>query len=247
MRSLRTFDALLLLADLGYGPQAMILARTFVEDMVTAWWIRQQDRSTLSDRLGAHDKSVAARLQYRATNSSDVLPSTRHLPRLTVEQYDELVASGAVDPNVAVRHWTGESVKQMASVAKQAMRPRERDRLDQLLGQPCLLANLLTHNSPASLGTTLAAGLLVTVDGVPASLFSRQPSTELVHDALATAYDALSLLAVLATDESNVADPDMQLDTDRIMFIVLPGEAQPGRNDRCPCGSGTKYKHCHGN
>ncbi|HYS89690.1 MAG TPA: SEC-C metal-binding domain-containing protein [Bradyrhizobium sp.] len=22
--------------------------------------------------------------------------------------------------------------------------------------------------------------------------------------------------------------------------------ALPGRNDPCPCGSGTKFKHCHG-
>jgi len=23
-------------------------------------------------------------------------------------------------------------------------------------------------------------------------------------------------------------------------------EAEPGRNDPCPCGSGKKYKKCHG-
>jgi uncharacterized protein len=23
-------------------------------------------------------------------------------------------------------------------------------------------------------------------------------------------------------------------------------EAEPGRNDECPCGSGKKYKKCHG-
>jgi len=28
----------------------------------------------------------------------------------------------------------------------------------------------------------------------------------------------------------------------------VPAQAQPkvGRNDPCPCGSGKKYKHCHG-
>ena len=25
-----------------------------------------------------------------------------------------------------------------------------------------------------------------------------------------------------------------------------PLGAQTGRNDPCPCGSGKKYKHCHG-
>jgi uncharacterized protein YecA (UPF0149 family) len=26
----------------------------------------------------------------------------------------------------------------------------------------------------------------------------------------------------------------------------LPAEPEPGRNDRCPCGSGVKYKRCCG-
>ena len=27
---------------------------------------------------------------------------------------------------------------------------------------------------------------------------------------------------------------------------TIPGSAKPGRNDPCPCGSGRKYKVCHG-
>jgi hypothetical protein len=27
---------------------------------------------------------------------------------------------------------------------------------------------------------------------------------------------------------------------------TMPGSAKPGRNDPCPCGSGRKYKVCHG-
>lgn len=27
---------------------------------------------------------------------------------------------------------------------------------------------------------------------------------------------------------------------------TMPGSARPGRNDPCPCGSGRKYKVCHG-
>jgi preprotein translocase subunit SecA len=31
-------------------------------------------------------------------------------------------------------------------------------------------------------------------------------------------------------------------------LLALPGDAVPkvGRNDPCPCGSGKKYKNCHG-
>lgn len=30
------------------------------------------------------------------------------------------------------------------------------------------------------------------------------------------------------------------------MHLQLKGNQQPGRNDLCPCGSGLKYKICHG-
>ena len=33
---------------------------------------------------------------------------------------------------------------------------------------------------------------------------------------------------------------------DEIMTQVAAEDAQRGRNDPCPCGTGTKFKHCHG-
>jgi len=37
-------------------------------------------------------------------------------------------------------------------------------------------------------------------------------------------------------------------DLDRLLNPTTPArvQAQPGRNDPCPCGSGKKYKHCCG-
>ena len=29
--------------------------------------------------------------------------------------------------------------------------------------------------------------------------------------------------------------------------IKLKEEKKVGRNEKCPCGSGKKFKHCHGN
>lgn len=41
---------------------------------------------------------------------------------------------------------------------------------------------------------------------------------------------------------------DEVLDDDEASQPKLPADAGPkvGRNDPCPCGSGKKYKHCHG-
>ena len=30
------------------------------------------------------------------------------------------------------------------------------------------------------------------------------------------------------------------------MALTIKGGQMPGRNEPCPCGSGLKFKHCHG-
>ena len=41
--------------------------------------------------------------------------------------------------------------------------------------------------------------------------------------------------------ENDYIDPSEQIKQEPIRV-----EKAPGRNDLCPCGSGKKYKHCHG-
>ena len=41
--------------------------------------------------------------------------------------------------------------------------------------------------------------------------------------------------------ENDYIDPSSQIKQEPIRV-----EKAPGRNDLCPCGSGKKYKHCHG-
>ena len=67
-----------------------------------------------------------------------------------------------------------------------------------------------------------------------------------MHDALAIEFDALALSAylVLPTDQRN--DLAAQISHDQALFIVLPEGTKAGRNDPCPCGSGRRYKTCHG-
>ncbi|MCV2509596.1 MAG: SEC-C metal-binding domain-containing protein, partial [Neisseriaceae bacterium] len=46
----------------------------------------------------------------------------------------------------------------------------------------------------------------------------------------------------LSTDTEN--DPNMNLDA--VLAAVERGEIYIGRNDPCPCGSGERFKDCHG-
>ncbi|WP_407354108.1 preprotein translocase subunit SecA [Luteimonas sp. R10] len=46
--------------------------------------------------------------------------------------------------------------------------------------------------------------------------------------------------------DEEAAEPDYQRDGPRAQMPIVREGAKVGRNDPCPCGSGKKYKHCHG-
>ncbi|MGE8359814.1 preprotein translocase subunit SecA [Pseudomonas sp.] len=49
-------------------------------------------------------------------------------------------------------------------------------------------------------------------------------------------------------DASALDEPDAQAEDGEVAAAVAPVRTEPkiGRNEPCPCGSGKKYKHCHG-
>ncbi len=51
---------------------------------------------------------------------------------------------------------------------------------------------------------------------------------------------------LLKRKEAHLAEWDRRLRMQRPAGSGVHVEAKVGRNDRCPCGSGLKYKHCHG-
>ena len=49
-----------------------------------------------------------------------------------------------------------------------------------------------------------------------------------------------------AEEEGNEPEPDAEVDSDGEVIETVRKQAEPGRNDLCHCGSGKKYKKCHG-
>jgi hypothetical protein len=48
-------------------------------------------------------------------------------------------------------------------------------------------------------------------------------------------------------DASRMAQPARAVNLNQPKHVIPPAKAKrPGRNDPCPCGSGVKYKKCHG-
>jgi hypothetical protein len=243
-RALHTFDALICLADAGYGAPALALARTLIEEAVASWWLRGVSRDQMVNLLQAHEQSYSLMLQGPASPEVDYLPLLSGLAPMTAEDVESALERFAVDPNLGTRHWTRKTVKRMASASRAGMRPVEQETLEALIGKPLLMANLMTHNSPLSMATRLVPEEAGTTP--VGRMTSRRPSTALVHETLAVGYESLALIAWLVCDDEDKTILDDEVQRGRYEFVVIPPGLEPGRNEPCPCGSPKKYKLCHG-
>lgn len=244
-RALHAFDALLLLADAGYATPALAIARTLIEETVAAWWLRDRPTDELLKLLTAHEQSFALQLQAEDA-AANYLPLLNGLPQLSSEDVQHAKAAYDVDANLGTRHWTGKTIKRMAPAVRISMRPVEQSTLDTLIGKPLLVANLMTHNSPLSMATRLVPPDELDQPAASGARTSRRPTARLVHEALALSYESLALIAWLVADVPARSQLDSQIDKDRHVFLVIPGGTTARRNEPCPCGSGTKFKLCHG-
>ena len=57
---------------------------------------------------------------------------------------------------------------------------------------------------------------------------------------------ALASLGSIATPAAGAQQPARVGGDDAVVKTVRREEPKVGRNDPCPCGSGKKYKKCHG-
>ena len=242
-RAVHAFDALLRLADSGYAVPGLALARTLVEETVAAWWLLTVSDADMVKRLQAHEQSYSLMLQGPSSPDVSYLPLLRGLAPMTDRDVERAKEHYDVDPNLGARHWTRRTVKQMANAVRGDMRPIERETLDALTGKPLLIANLMTHNSPLSMATRLVSEQSASVS--EGFRTTRRPTTGLIHETLAIGYECLCLVAWLVS-ESDKTGLDHRIQEWRYEFILLDLKTRPGRNKTCPCGSGRKFKLCHG-
>jgi len=243
MKSLKGLDALLLLADAGYGNQAMMMARTLFEDSVIAWWCSKTDPMDLQHLLEDHAKSTALLLQRDTPGRAD-FPMLKGMPTLEPEVVEQLKLDENLDERRARNLWTGRGVASMVSEIEEEMSPADRVVLRQIFDLGYLLTNLAVHHSPMAMDTVVKA--VVETESERINVISRQPSKVFVHEALAVGYHSLSLTARLLCPAHRSGKLDELLQRDRRRFIVIDRSGRPGRNGLCPCGSGRKYKYCHG-
>lgn len=101
-----------------------------------------------------------------------------------------------------------------------------------------------------------AAGLIldelesvIDVDGIRNQVFAEQASRQAEERTaeLEARQRALDRRAeTLERKEEHLREWERRLGTPRAAGVHTQNTAKVGRNERCPCGSGLKYKHCHG-
>jgi len=75
-----------------------------------------------------------------------------------------------------------------------------------------------------------------------------QSNEQLDEAAQAMEERAESIANVTYSAPTETGEVETKLDAATVRAALAPSAATPrvGRNDACPCGSGKKYKHCHG-
>ena len=90
---------------------------------------------------------------------------------------------------------------------------------------------------------------VIAADGSDAAAFAEQMSRQAVErgaqlDARQSELDARA--EVLERKEAYLRDWERRLRTPKPAGRKTQANTKVGRNERCPCGSGLKFKHCHG-
>jgi hypothetical protein len=100
MRAVKTTDALLMLADAGYGEQEMMLTRSVLEDTVVAWWCTTRPAEELDRLMRSHEMSAPWHVQPDWPGREDIklLHPVPVLPQRALEMLRRPLDSGPVRP-----------------------------------------------------------------------------------------------------------------------------------------------------
>jgi len=109
------------------------------------------------------------------------------------------------------------------------------------------IAALIEHELVSVLGEGNGEGVAVLADQAEEQFAARERQVAARENNVAAAEERLRWTERLRHQEA-----ELQIREQRIEMaskaIVRPRQTGPktGRNERCPCGSGLKHKHCHG-
>jgi SEC-C motif/Family of unknown function (DUF5677) len=239
-RSIGTFAAIVHLARAGFGLQASMLNRSLFEDMVDIHWVCANPGRALElyEDHHTHGKMLLADqvVEYVDLLGEQDVPTFDSVERTRLDKiFGQYGTRSWTTLNIyerveSIEHfWTSEEDKRLLHFFRDIPHQQNNEALH-VTAQG--LTSLVRARDAA--GVTLRAG----------------PGPEMLEQALFGAFWIFVQILGLILDHFAIeVDDDARGQVfSRAPFVKLATDQarQVSRNDACPCGSGLKYKRCHG-
>lgn len=233
-RSLKTYRGALDAALGGFGPQAAMLNRSLFEGMAVAYWVR------------ANPELAAERFEQHARHSRgiwaqrfDVLVDDSGILDLPTEE--EQRALDKIFGPWGTKLWVGLPMhKIIEAIQDHWLEPMELRKFFAIAYADTVETQ---HTSVLSLSRQVAT------DNDTNLILDSGPSLRQIPQALYGALWPFGHLLTLVAEHFVIHGRERivpLVDQSKSIIYPLPESERPGRNDPCPCGSGKKYKKCHG-
>jgi hypothetical protein len=244
VRATNTNWAALELCRIGFGEKALMLQRSQFEDLADAHWATVADGEIVVKLFKAHEEHEHMLLGEAATKHPEIF-EVSELPTFDEIRRDELDNEFG---RYGDKSWTKLNIhKRVEAIEHLWPEGEERDQLQFFRRIVQRLANSALHVSAYALssitrgeddeGISYLAG--PTAQGVEGALFnSNWMYTQMLR----------LLLRHFDFPEADGDRLESLYVDGRALFATLTDDdlRGVGRNDQCPCGSGKKFKRCHG-
>jgi hypothetical protein len=233
-RSLKTYRGALDAILGGFGPQAAMLNRSLFEGMTVAYWVRANPELA-AERFEQHAKHSRSMWAQRF----DVLVDDPGILDLPTEE--EQKALDKIFGPWGTKLWVGLPMhKVIDAIQDEWSEPMELRKFFAIAYADTVETQ---HTSVLSLSRQVATDdTNFILDSGP----SLRQIPQALYGALWPFGHLLMLVAEYFVIEARERIAPL-VEQSKAIFYPIPQSEQPGRNDLCPCGSGKKYKKCHGN
>jgi hypothetical protein len=247
-RGFSNYQAALTLLRRGMAPQALMLARPLFEDVIAGLWAAlPQNRGSVFDLVAEKD-SHQSRVLLRTMSE---IASRQGWVTESDEEWD--VSDESLDRKfgkASQKNWFGKLSDAVGEVKGLFVElGGEEDALDWSFKVSNSIANSYLHSTPAGLavgarGSTTSSGRTAFGYGE----VTEPPEGEMLRAIeLPTTFFALLIETGIQLIKGEQSRPFLDAQNAfRVAMQVPPLDPSPRRNDLCPCGSRSKYKHCHG-
>jgi len=252
-RATLTYRAILHLCRGGYTDQADMLTRSLFEDMAIAHWVSLPDhQGEVADLLQEHNDFSRLLAADSLAKHVDWLGETFEADDIEQlekkrDEYEKLFGK------YGERSWVGKSLHQVLGEIEHLWED-ETQRKRELWGYYALghrVNNQKLHNSALSLnqaasksGFDKEGNLVIRLGASPTD--DEAAMIRALYGAMFT-YGRITRLVISETGGDVGAFDTFYAQQLDLAYKLAPKRRNKiGRNDQCPCGSGKKYKNCHG-